>query len=538
MREDCSSLSAAAPSEAYVPRLEWMALAAAGVALLVLRAVALFHQAVDSDETQHLHVAWAWSEGFVQYRDVFDNHAPLLHLLSAPLVALVGERADVVLWVRMAMVPLFLVTLLAAFFIARRLYSPRVACWAVAIVAFYPPFFLKSLEYRADNLWAALSMLAVALLVSRRNAASGFVLGCAVCASIKTLPLVLAVILCALCCHPPSAIRHLPLRRAVAAVAAFLAMPAAIAVLFALRGAWSAMLYCVFEFNLLVTRPERNAPLAALLCALAILLASVLLARLWNRTDEVRRDRLRVAYLVTVFALITQAFWPILSQRDYLAVMPLLAMFLVGEAIDRPLREFSAPVLAALVLLFGASLFRYTSGFRDHTARHIAAMRQVLELTRPGEWVMDHKGETVFRHRPFYYALETVARTAIAGRKIADTIPEDIVARRCHVAGPLDDYYPPRARAFLRKYFLDVGALRASGQWVRRDGAFAIAVPGRYVIATERGLARGMLDGTPLTGPVTLRAGTHRFVRTAAGERVACFWADAYERGYSPFRLP
>jgi hypothetical protein len=59
---------------------------------------------------------------------------------------------------------------------------------------------------------------------------------------------------------------------------------------------------------------------------------------------------------------------------------------------------------------------------------------------------------------------------------------------------------------------------------------------GRYVIANARGLARGNLDGSPLRGPVTLRAGTYRFARAVADERIVCFWANAYERGYSPFR--
>src|SRR5437762_10194405 len=49
---------------------------------------------VDTDEPQHLHVAWTWTQGLVPYRDAFDNHAPLFHLAMAPLVAAFGERAD------------------------------------------------------------------------------------------------------------------------------------------------------------------------------------------------------------------------------------------------------------------------------------------------------------------------------------------------------------------------------------------------------------------------------------------------------------
>src|SRR5689334_17458398 len=50
-------------------------------AAMLLRALYAFRYRVDSDEPQHLHVAWAWAHGLVQYRDVFDNHMPLFHLL-------------------------------------------------------------------------------------------------------------------------------------------------------------------------------------------------------------------------------------------------------------------------------------------------------------------------------------------------------------------------------------------------------------------------------------------------------------------------
>jgi hypothetical protein len=48
------------------------------------RVVLAWHQTIGSDESQHAHVAWAWVHGFVQYRDVFDNHTPLF-LKDLPL---------------------------------------------------------------------------------------------------------------------------------------------------------------------------------------------------------------------------------------------------------------------------------------------------------------------------------------------------------------------------------------------------------------------------------------------------------------------
>src|SRR6267378_4792507 len=75
----------------------------------------------NSDEPQHLHVVWAWTHGLVQYRDVFDNHAPLFHLAMAPLVSVLGDRADLLLLARWMMLPLVALTLWATYRIGRTL---------------------------------------------------------------------------------------------------------------------------------------------------------------------------------------------------------------------------------------------------------------------------------------------------------------------------------------------------------------------------------------------------------------------------------
>ena len=49
------------------------------VGAVLLRLASIFHYRFDNDEPQHLHVVWAWTQGLVQYRDVFDNHMPLFH---------------------------------------------------------------------------------------------------------------------------------------------------------------------------------------------------------------------------------------------------------------------------------------------------------------------------------------------------------------------------------------------------------------------------------------------------------------------------
>src|SRR5467141_2605484 len=88
-------------------RCERLTLIGISVLSCVLHAVAYFRFRFDSDEPQHLHVAWGWVAGMVQYRDFFDNHAPLFLMATAPLLRLVGERSDVLLFMRAPMVLLF-----------------------------------------------------------------------------------------------------------------------------------------------------------------------------------------------------------------------------------------------------------------------------------------------------------------------------------------------------------------------------------------------------------------------------------------------
>jgi len=57
------------------------------------------------------------------------------------------------------------------------------------------------------------------------------------------------------------------------------------------------------------------------------------------------------------------------------------------------------------------------------------------------------------------------------------------------------------------------------------------------VILTKRGHAVGSLDGTPYQGARRLAAGTHRFAGLHVCKQVACLWAPAYARGFSPFHL-
>ena len=102
---------------------------------------------------------------------------------------------------------------------------------------------------------------------------------------------------------------------------------------------------------------------------------------------------------------------------------------------------------------------------------------------------------------------------------------------------------PPATRAFMRANYVPIAwRLRTLGQVLREDGAvtggplrFALAVPHRYTVVTPAGRAAGTLDGTAFTGPRELAVGAHEFLPAKDSGEVVLVWAQALERGYSPF---
>ena len=513
-------------------RAERIALAACAAVSLALRSVAFFHYRFDSDEPQHLHVAWGWTAGLVQYRDTFDNHAPLFHIASAPLLAVLGERANILFYMRAAMLPLFAVVIGCTYVIGARLYSQRVGLWAAVLLSLFPPFFLKSLEYRTDNLWMALWMLALAIVIAKAPAATswfiaGAILGTALAVSLKTVLLVITLAGGGLITRYALRDRTPFARPLAAAAAGFTIVPAIIALYFVSIGAWRNLAYCVFEFNTLIERARPHVGTERIVWPFAIA-AIVLVARRCPNADP-RRMFCATAFGVFMATLI--AFWILISPRDMLPMMP-IAMIFVVSAIDRRLL-----VLAGVAIVFVAALTYYAERFVNRNDEFITAMNQVLRLTHPGDLIMDIKGETIYRRRPYYYIFERITDEATRKGLLPDRVPEAVIASRCYVAQADGPQFPPRARRFLNEHFMDLGRLRGAGQWVADDGSFSIAVPGPYVIVREIGHAAGSLDGSLYTGARELAAGRHRFERATRGERVAVLWAKAFERGFSPFHL-
>ena len=537
----------------------------AGVFLLAalgLRLLYAWHFRIDSDEPQHLHVVWAWTQGLLPYRDVFDNHTPLFQALCAPLFHALGVRPDILLPMRVAMIPLFAATIWCVWKIARTFFTARTALWTAVLAAFCPPFFLTSVEFRPDELWTllwllTLTVLATGPLTKARLFSAGLLVGTAFSVSMKSSLLLAALGFAFL--------GLLVFRRAAgerpawswigqgacSAAVGMLVIPALTVLFFITHGAGPQMLQCVIKHNILPGGHSAGRLVKFtfhwLLWLLPVTAGGVLITRLPHATAV--RDRIVFIFFAAALYYSTLiCFWPILTDEDYLPFYPAMAitvapaLFWLGDFVGRKLRLPAVVMPALFAATSLACIVRAQSPLRDETADKIGIVADTLKLTRANDLVMDSKGETIYRQRTMpHLILEGLTTKRIK----LGLLPDDIAAQLIATRTPLVTMrrMPQQARAFIKANYVPIAyRLRVLGQVLREDGPpvagplrFTIAVPASYTLVTRAGVAAGLLDGTPFTGPRDLAAGPHEFLPATDAGRLILVWARAVGRGYSPF---
>ena len=530
----------------------------AGLLLLLLGARVWFAWKVEftSDETQHLHVVWAWANHLwpysaavgdrtLPYRDVFDNHTPLFHLLCAPLFRLFGETAQVMIYMRLAMLPLFAATLWLVAKIGTALFSPRAGWWAAVLAGFFPLLLLKTVEFRTDELWmtAWLAVVAIAVcgpLTARRLFVLGLVVGAAFAVSMKTVLLVLALLLAGLVVlvlwwRNGGAWRGAKaLGGTGAALAGLLVVPGLIALYFAAQHAlYSAhdpvgtLYYGVIGHNLVPHPAMPGVPVASRLFWCPVALPLLVGAAVWIFRRAARPAHgLRRALVLVMgggFLALLHSYWPMITEQDYLPVTPLLSVLV-------------APGALALVALEFAGTDKFIK-LRPRADEGIGQIAEVLRYTDSGDYVMDAKAGAIFRRRPFYFALENVTLRRFHLGLLKDDIIERMIATRTCVAS--DKRLDGPVLAFVHANYLPgEGRYAVAGQRLRpaADGraAFSIHIAATYALVTPHGAAAGTLDGRPYAGKVFLDAGPHEFVSDHPSEPLNLVWAQALERGFQP----
>ncbi|MFN2475939.1 MAG: ArnT family glycosyltransferase [Chthoniobacterales bacterium] len=559
-----SPLERAAVYFGLTGRAEFIFVAGLFTLMLLLKIVNASRYRFDTDESQHLHVIWGWAHGFVQYRDVCDNHMPLFQLAMTPIFGLLGDRADILYWMRFLMLPLYLLAVWCTYRIGAICFSRRTGVWAAILAGAYPGYHFCSLEFRTDNLWAPLCLLTMLLLLegrltARRAAAGGVVLGLCFGVSMKSVLLLISILVGAgltLAFVRPARLGiavSTPFRLLAAFLTSSLIVPAIIISAFVLAGVWEPFRYWVFENNVvpgLTNHPAWWILAFPLLMPLVIYGGGRLVRASSDPALAFRRGFLFFTCGFYMPAL--WSFWPLVTRQDYLPWHPLAFIFYAAAAAalsDRitaarflPARshgKFFLPALAAGVELAAVIIVHpfWINGAKGE-ARLLA---DTLAVTEPADVVLDEKGETVFRQRAFGPIWEPCVNERIARGQLADTAAEQCVQKRCCVA-VLGKDISVNASAFILHNYLPVAKrLRVAGAWLRRSPSdsqrfeFETTIPAAYEVIARAGAVAGLLDGKPLDAPRFLAPGPHMFISAGHEDDLVALWAQAADRDFTPF---
>ena len=541
-------------------RAELIAAAGLFMLMLLLKIINATRYHFDSDESQHLHVIWAWARGFVQFRDVYDNHMPLFQIAMAPIFGLFGDRADILYWMRFLMLPLYLLAVWCTYRIGAVCFSRRVGIWAAIMAGSYPGYHFCSLEFRTDNLWAPLWLLAILVLLegrltTRRATTAGLLLGLCFGISMKSILLLLSILAGAglTLAFVKAPTLALPRRELLRAGAAFLVstaiVPVIIIVAFAANGLWQPFKYWVFENN--IVHGLTNHPAWWALSFPLLIPAVIYGGRCLANAAPTNEAALRRGFLFYVCGFYMPAlwtFWPLVTRQDYLPWHPLGFIFYAAALVGLSHR-FAQGALSRMRLLLPplavcgelAAILIVHPFWIDGARDEAELLRTTLAVSDPGDFVVDEKGETVFRQRAFAPIWEPCVMERIRRGLLTDDAGEKCVQTRACVA-VLGKDISAQASEFIRQNYLPItDQVRVAGAWLQRSGTdsqrfeFATVIPASYEVIDLHGLAAGVLDGQSCNGPQFLMPGVHTFECKVPENELAALWSKAADRHFTPF---
>ena len=438
---------------------EFMTAAILFALMIVLKLVNMTHYRFDSDESQHMHVIWAWARGFIQYRDVFDNHMPLFQIMFAPIFGLIGDRATILYWMRFILLPMYFVGAWCTYRIGELLFSRRAGIWAVILAGLSTKYHFISFEFRTDNLWAPLWLLCIVTLVSGALTV-GRALDCRAFAR-TLLQRLHEVGFVASCASGGASIAFFlgGEKRAWSIMATSGALCGGLFLhnlvsswnhrgAFALGGVWRDFYYCNFEHNILPHLSPKNHPAWWIFIFPIVFPFVIYAARLIVRAAPEPALAFRRGFIFLIcgfYAPALYSFWNLLTRQDDLPYYPLAFVLVSGgllavspylarydPRIGRYLRRVPLPAFVGLLELL---LVIATRPFWIDRARlETGLLRGVLKLTDPGDYVLDCKGETIFRQRCFWPVTESIMAERFARQLVVDNAAQRAVETHTCVA--------------------------------------------------------------------------------------------------------
>ena len=226
--------------------------------------------------------------------------------------------------------------------IGESLFSRRVGLWAAIFTGFMPYFFLKTVEFRTDDLWTAVWLGAVALAVGgpltlRRMFGVGLALGTAFGVSMKTTLLALALLLAGVMVAVlwrwtggELRVRAVSGRLAAGLVGLFV-VPGAIVAYYAAHHALKLLYYRAIGHNLLPASAHAS-HFAARLFLFPLAVPVLLFAgrevfrRIPDRMAAARRSF--VLHTAFFFLALLHSYWPMITAQDYPPIIPLFIVLI------------------------------------------------------------------------------------------------------------------------------------------------------------------------------------------------------------------
>jgi 4-amino-4-deoxy-L-arabinose transferase-like glycosyltransferase len=269
---------------------------------------------------------------------------PVFQILCAPYFALFGQDANIMLPLRVAMLPLYAACLWCTYQLAALLFSKRAGWWCCLVAALIPAFYFPSTEFRTDNLWAVCWFLALIAAISarftlKRAFVVGLLLGLTTAVSTKTVFLGAGLALAALFALGLRAWlgkERVPVKQILLALLAIVCggiiVPGAVAIYFAAKGAFDIFFYCVFLHNV-VPHLKRWGDISRLLWIFPLTLPflAAYAVFIFRQAPTVELGTRRVLILLTpyLYAGLMFSYCPDLSRQDNLPCVPLLPMTLI-----------------------------------------------------------------------------------------------------------------------------------------------------------------------------------------------------------------
>ncbi|MGH9550463.1 MAG: glycosyltransferase family 39 protein, partial [Terriglobales bacterium] len=438
---------------------------------------------------------------------------PLFQIIFAPIFGLIGDRATILYWMRFILLPMYFVGAWSTYRIGEILFSRRAGVWAVILAGLYHKYHFISFEFRTDNLWVPLWLLCVLTLISGslktpRALKGGLLLGLCFGVTMKS-----ALLLVGLLVSAPIALFLVGRKelgqswpRLARCTATFfftiLLVPGVIAAAFALGGAWRNFYYCNFAHNILPRLSSKNDPAWWIVIFPIGFPFVIYAARLIVRAAPDPATAFRRAFVFMFcgfYVLALQSFWNLLTRQDYLPCYPLAfvfvsaALFSISSHLARSdlhvsdyLRRLPLPAYVALLELL---LVIATRPFWIDRARlETNLLRGVLKLTDPGDFVLDCKGETIFRQRCFWPVTESIMLERLNRGLVADNAAQRAVETRTCVA-VMKGRMPLHAKKFIWKNYIPVGNdLKVAGKFLGPSASdstrmdFEVVIPAPYKI--------------------------------------------------------